>query len=81
MKVRVQFFAQLRDVTGVPELDMNVNANATIADLLAALYKRTPPLQKWDKNILVGVGLEFVERDHVLRPNEEIAVMPPVQGG
>ena len=81
MKVRVQFFAQLRDVTGVPELDMNVNANATIADLLAALYKQTPSLQEWDENILVGVGLEFVRRDYILQPNEEIAIMPPVQGG
>ena len=31
--------------------------------------------------ILVGAGVEFVERAHVLQPNEQIAIMPPGQGG
>jgi len=29
----------------------------------------------------VGAGLDFVARDHVIQPNDEIAIMPPVQGG
>ena len=34
-----------------------------------------------DKSILVGAGLEFVDRNYKLNPGEEIAIMPPVQGG
>lgn len=81
MKVRVQFFAQLRDAIGISESAVEVSEGATVADLLDQLYARTPALSAWDKSILVGAGVEFVERDYVLRPNEEIAVMPPVQGG
>jgi molybdopterin converting factor small subunit len=81
MKVRVQFFSNLRDASGVSEIDVDLNEGATVADLLEQLYARTPALRAWDRSILVGAGVEFVSRDHVIRPNEEIAVMPPVQGG
>ena len=54
---------------------------ATYADLLARLYRDFPELEKFDRNILVGVGLDFVARDHIIQPNDQIAIMPPVQGG
>jgi len=81
MKVRAQFFAQLRDVTGVSETTLELSEGATVADLLAELYKQTPKLRDWDKNILAGSGVEFVDKRHVLQAGDEIAIMPPVQGG
>jgi molybdopterin converting factor small subunit len=81
MKVRVQCFAQLRDAAGFSEMELELPDNATTADLLATLYERAPDLRSWDKSILLGSGVEFVGRDHALRPDEEIAIMPPVQGG
>jgi molybdopterin converting factor small subunit len=81
MKVRAQFFAQLRDVTGICETEVELAADATVAELLENLYAQSPVLRSWDKKILIGAGVEFVGRDHVLRPNEDIAIMPPVQGG
>lgn len=81
MKVRAQFFAQLRDVIAASEKTVELSEGATVADLLARLYEQTPALRKWDKNILVGSGVEFVDRQHALRPDEVIAIMPPVQGG
>jgi sulfur-carrier protein len=81
MKVRAQFFAQLRDVSGVSDMTLELPEGATVADLLAELYGRTPELRRWEKNILLGSGVEFVDRNHVLQSEEEIAIMPPVQGG
>lgn len=81
MKVRVQFFARLRDVAGRSDDEIELPEGATVADLLNVVYERAPALRDWDKNILVGSGVEFVERNHLLQPNEEIAIMPPVQGG
>ena len=40
-----------------------------------------PALRAHDKSILIGAGLEFVDRNYTLNPGEEIAIMPPVQGG
>ena len=81
MKVRVQFFSRLKDIAGASELEMEMETGATVDVLLAQLYARMPRLRDWDGSILIGVGVEFVERDHVLRPNDQIAIMPPVQGG
>jgi len=81
MKVRAQFFAQLRDVTGSSEATVELSEGATVADLLAKLYETAPQLRRWEKNILFGSGVEFVDQEHLLKPDEEIAIMPPVQGG
>ncbi len=81
MKVHVQFFSHLRDAAGLAELEVPVEAGAKVEHLLAQLYHQFPKLRDWDQSILVGAGVEFVQRDYVLREGDEIAVMPPVQGG
>ena len=81
MKVHVQFFSRLRDLAGTPALDLEVPEETTAADLLENLYLKTPALRDWDKSILVASGVEFVGRDYVVKPNDEISIMPPVQGG
>ena len=81
MKVRVQFFSRLRDLAGLSESEMEMPDETTIADLLGLVYSRTPALREWDNSILVAAGVEFVGRDYVLRPNDDISIMPPVQGG
>ena len=81
MKIRVQFYSQLRDLAGAQTLDVDLAEKATVADLLEKLYQKTPALRARDKSILVGAGVEFVDRDYELQPDDEIAIMPPVQGG
>jgi len=81
MKIRVQFYAQLRDLIGIRELDLNLGEGATVHDLLEKIYAQQPALRPHDKSILIGAGVEFVDRNYELKPNEEIAIMPPVQGG
>ena len=81
MQIAVQYFSQLRELAGCSEETIELPNEGTVAELLAQLYQAHPGLEKWDRNILVGVELEFVERDHALQPNEQVAIMPPVQGG
>lgn len=81
MRLKVQFFSQLREIVGGSEVTLDLSAGATVADLLAKLFQLYPALQAWDRNFLIGAGVEFVGRDYVIQPNEDIAVMPPVQGG
>jgi molybdopterin converting factor small subunit len=81
MKVRVQFYAQLRDLVGKCEIDIDVAEGATVRDLLDQIYAQQPALRSHDKSILIGAGVEFVDRNYKPKPGEEISVMPPVQGG
>jgi MoaD family protein len=81
MKIRVQFYAQLRDLVGMCEQDFDLPDEATVHDLLQEIYAQQPSLRAHDKSILIGVGVEFADRDYKLKSGEEIAIMPPVQGG
>ncbi len=81
MNVRVQFYAQLRDLIGIRELDVDLSKGATVRDLLDQIYAKQPALRSHDKSILIGAGVEFVDRNHKLKPGDEISIMPPVQGG
>ena len=79
--MRVQFYAQLRELVGVHELELQLPDGATVRDLLEQVYVQRPALRGHDKNILIGAGLEFVDRNYKLKSGEEISIMPPVQGG
>lgn len=81
MNVRVQFYAQLRELIGAHKLELELPQGATVRELLEKVYAQRPGLRAHDKSILVGAGLEFVDRNYKLNPGEEIAIMPPVQGG
>jgi molybdopterin converting factor small subunit len=81
MKIPVQFYAQLRDLVGMRELDVDLAEGATVRDLLEKIYAQQPALGPHDKSILIGAGVEFVGRNYELKPGEEISIMPPVQGG
>ena len=81
MKIHVQFYAQLRDLIGMREFDVDLSEGATVLELLDQIYAKQPALRSHDKSILIAAGLEFVDRNHKLKPGEEIAIMPPVQGG
>jgi MoaD family protein len=81
MKARVQFYAQLRDLAGIREQDFDLAEGATVGDLLSQIYAQYPSLRAHDKSILIGAGVEFVDRNYQLKSGEEISIMPPVQGG
>ena len=81
MKIRVRFYAQLRDLTRVEAADVDLADGASVSDLLVNIYAKFPALRAHDKSILTGAGVEFVDRNYKMKSGEEIAIMPPVQGG
>lgn len=82
MSVRVLFFSVLRDLVGAEELALSLDVTAPrVADAVATLYARYPDLEKWDESLLVAVNCEYADREHLLQEGDEVAFMPPVQGG
>lgn len=81
MKVTVQFFSFLRQVTGRDELPVDLPAQATIGELLGELYRRFPRLQEAEKTTLIAIGVEFAKRESRLQEGDVVSLMPPLQGG
>ncbi|MEM7012703.1 MAG: MoaD/ThiS family protein [Verrucomicrobiota bacterium] len=82
MKLNVLFFSLLRDLVGAEQLTVEMpGEQSTVGDLLERLYQLHPKLRDWDSSILIAADLDYAGRDQELKPGQEIAIMPPVQGG
>ena len=81
MKVRVELYSRLKEIVDASLLELSLPENATVNDLFEQLKESHPKLRDFEKSMLFGVGVEFVDRNHVLNEGDVIAIMPPVQGG
>ncbi|MGI9244996.1 MAG: MoaD/ThiS family protein [Verrucomicrobiales bacterium] len=80
--MRVLFFSLLRDVVGAEEIDWELpEGGLMVSAILEQLYQRYPGLEEWDAKILIALDLDYVGRDAIVIAGQELAVMPPVQGG
>lgn len=81
MKVRILYFSLLRDVSECEEESVALGGSADVAQLIEKMYARHPGLREWDKSLLVAVNGEYADRGTSLSEGDEVALMPPVQGG
>ena len=81
IKVRAEFFSRLKEIVDASVLVLSLPEKATVKDLFEQLQKRYPQLRDFEKSVLFGVGVEFVEPHHQLKDGDTVAIMPPVQGG
>ena len=81
MKLHVRFYSQLRDLAGRSGFDLDLAEGTVVSELLEQIYAKAPALRSHDKSILVGAGVDFVDRNYKLQSGDEISIMPPVQGG
>jgi molybdopterin converting factor small subunit len=83
--IRVLFFSLLREITGTAELAWQPGSDGplapTVADVWQSLTHRWPGLAAWEGKVLIAVDLTYADCTTPLRGGEELALMPPVQGG
>jgi molybdopterin synthase sulfur carrier subunit len=83
MRVRVLYFARLRERFGMAEESVDL-AGTRVADLIAYLQARGGVwAEELSANRLfrVAVNQDIVTLDAVLLDNAEVAIFPPVTGG
>jgi len=81
MKVRLLFFAVLRDIVGKSETDVEVPDGTRAADLWQRLRAQHAPLAAYAQPPMTAVNESYVRPDAVLRDGDEVAFIPPVAGG
>ena len=82
MIVRIRLFGQLRELAGADVLERALPDGATVADALDELERR-PPLDELLARLPVrmAVNREVATPDTLLRPDDELALLPPLSGG
>jgi len=81
MKVRVLFFGAARDVVDANELELSLDAPATVGSAFDTLVTRFSQLERFGRSLLFAVNQEYATRDTHLSEDDELAVFPPVSGG
>lgn len=83
MKVKVLFFSVLREIAGCDETEWEIagKEELSVGELMEQLGEKWPGLKEWDERLLLAVDLAYASKGDVIRDGQEVAVMPPVQGG
>ena len=81
MKVRVKFFAILRERAETSAVTRELADGSTVADLWRELQKDYPKLDVPGIRMLYAVNQNYVNQDQPLKDQDEVVFIPPVSGG
>ena len=80
MRIKVRYFASIREWTKLKDEVLDVPDFCTAEQLRNFVVNKYEKLELKD-NLIVAVDGAFVDNNHVLNPQEEVALFPPVSGG
>jgi len=81
VNIRVLFFGAARDAVEANQLDLALEAPATVSSAFQSLKSRFSTLERFGRSLLFAVNQEYATPDTQLKENDELAVFPPVSGG
>jgi len=81
MQITVQFYSYFKELTGCAGSNESLPDGATLGVLHDQLTERFPKLVTMKRSTLLAVGVDYQNRDYVLKEGDEVSLFPPVQGG
>ena len=79
--VTLRLFAVYRERVGSDCIEMTLPNGATVDDALQRLAEEHPATVLLLPTTMVAVNQVYVERSHLLKAMDEVALIPPVSGG
>ncbi|NWG35124.1 MAG: MoaD/ThiS family protein [Chloroflexi bacterium] len=80
-KIRLLFFATLRDRAGTRSMELDIPEDLTVRGLKEKIAEEFPNLRDSMKSVLITIDREYAFDEAVVPVNAEIAMFPPVSGG
>ena len=80
-RVKLLFFATLRDRAGTRSIELDLPSDLTVQGLKDTISGEFPNLKESMKSVLITINREYAFDDAVIPPNAELAMFPPVSGG
>ncbi len=81
MRVRVLFFGMLKEFVGRSLDTIDLPDGASVRDVLSYYQSRIPRLKETLPSLALAVNREYAAAETILRPGDEVALLPPVSGG
>ncbi len=80
-KIKVLFFATLRDRAGTRSMEMEIPSGLTVQGLKDTLSRTQPNLAESMKSVLITINREYAFDEAIIPEGVEVALFPPVSGG
>lgn len=80
-KVKVLFFATLRDHAGALESEYEIPDEMTVGEFKKMIGEQYPPIGAALHSVLVAINKEYAFDEEKIPEDAEIALFPPVSGG
>lgn len=77
MRIKVEFYDILRELTGRHEWCADIQPGSTAAELFSLARRVFPSLEKFPCAPVFTSGLDYVESSHVIGEGETISILPP----
>ena len=81
MKIRLRLFAVAKQAAGKDILELELPEGANVGQLRRALVEQVPKLSGVVDRMMFAMDAEYVADQTQLRPDADIACIPPVSGG
>jgi sulfur-carrier protein len=81
MRVRVRFFAALRETVGREDLELDLPEGSTPEEVWRRLVAGHPELAPYRKSLAAAVNRRYASFASPLSPGDELVFIPPVSGG
>ena len=81
MKIRLLYFAVLRDIIGKSEEVVELPDGTRALEIWSHLRDKHAQLAAYERPPMTAVNEEYVDASSSLRDGDEVAFIPPVAGG
>ncbi len=80
-RIKLLFFATLRERAGTKSLELDIPDEMTIQELKGRLAEEFPNLKESMRSVLITINREYAFEEAVVPEGAEIGMFPPVSGG
>ncbi len=80
MRIKVTYYGQFRDITGLNEEEIEVKVGITVVELRDQVREKYPRIAE-KREVLVAINNSFASLETVIKQDDKVAFFPPVSGG
>ena len=81
MKVTVRLFANLHEIVGEREIQIELADEGTIGDVCERVAELYPRVREFLPVLVCAIDEDYASSDRVVRDGDSVALIPPVSGG
>lgn len=81
MTITILLFAGLAEKANAREVQVTLPENTSVRELLQVIGEAYPAVSPLLGSCFVSINHEYAAQDRVIKPDDEIALLPPVSGG